>query len=69
MISMHICENYIYILIFSYHNETNRNSNILKDFITKNNLLRLNTHFQNKSAQLWTHKSSIDYLSQVDYVS
>ena len=41
---------------------------MLKDFLTENNLLSLNTHFQKKSAQLLTHKSSNYYLSQLDYV-
>ena len=64
---MHSCENCI-DLNFRNNNEINRNGNMLKYFITKNNFLSLNTHFQKKSVQLWMHKSSNYYLSQPDYV-
>ena len=47
--------------IFSYHNETNINGNMLKDFITDKNVLSLNTHFKKKFAQLNKKNRQINY--------
>ena len=48
--------------IYSFHINTNRNGNMLKNFIHENNLLCLNTHFQKRSGQLWTRVCT--YLSK-----
>ena len=53
---------------FSYHTNANRNSNMLHNFINENNLICLNTHFQKKVGQLWTHKAPNKTLAQLDYV-
>ena len=42
---------------YSLHRTTNRNGNMLHNFLRENNLLCLNTHFQKRSGQLWTHTS------------
>ena len=44
--------------MFSYHTNSISNGNMLHNFINKNNLLCLNTHFQKKVGKLWIHKSS-----------
>ena len=53
---------------FSYHTNSNRNGNMLHNFINENNLICLNTHFQKKVGQLWTHKAPNKTLAQLDYV-
>ena len=53
---------------FSYHTNANRNGNMLHNFINENNLICLNTHFQKKIGQLWTHKAPNKTLAQLDYV-
>ena len=41
---------------------------MLKNFIHENNLLCLNTHFQKRSGQLWTHTSPNNFKSQIDFI-
>ena len=56
---------------FSYHTNANRNGNMLHNFINENNLICLNTHFQKKVGQLWTHKAPnkiYKSIAQLDYV-
>ena len=48
---------------FSYHTNSNRNGNMLQNFINENNLICLNTHFQKKVGQLWTHSTKQDFSS------
>ena len=37
-------------LKYAFHNSTNRNGKMLKDYLQENNLLCLNTHFQKRTA-------------------
>ncbi|XP_038055821.1 craniofacial development protein 2-like [Patiria miniata] len=53
---------------FSYHSTTNRNGQLLSDFVNRNNLLITNTLFQKSSKKLWTHRSPNKYLSQIDFI-
>ncbi|XP_038055814.1 craniofacial development protein 2-like [Patiria miniata] len=53
---------------FSYHSTTNRNGQLLSDFVNCNNLLITNTLFQKSSKKLWTHRSPNKYLSQIDFI-
>ena len=53
---------------YSFHITTNRNGNMLKNVIHENNLLCLNTHFQKRSGQLWTHTSPNNFKSQIDFI-
>ena len=53
---------------YAYHSETNRNGSILKDYLNENNLLCLNTKFQKRPGQLWTHKSPNRDKAQLDYI-
>ena len=55
-------------LKYSFHNSTNRNGNMIKDYLQENKLLCLNTHFQKRTGQKWTHKSPNNYSSQIDYI-
>ena len=41
---------------------------MLHNFINENNLICLNTHFQKKVGQLWTHKVQNKTLAQLYYV-
>ena len=52
----------------AYHDTTNRNGNMLKDFLMENNLLSLNTKFQRRRGQLWTHDSPNGSKAQLDYI-
>ena len=42
---------------YSYHKTTNRNVTMLKNYLEENNLLCLNTTFQKRLGQIWTHNS------------
>ena len=42
---------------YSFHETTNRNCNILNNFLHENKLICLNTQFQKISGQTWTHTS------------
>ena len=53
---------------YAYHTDTNRNGSMLKDYLNENNLLCLNTKFQKRPGQLWTHKSPNGSKAQLDYV-
>ena len=44
---------------YAYLTQTNRNGSKLKDYIDENNLLCLNTKYQKRTGQLWTHKSQM----------
>ena len=41
---------------------------MLKDYLQENNMLCLNTHFQKRHGQLWTHNSPNDFKSQIDFI-
>ena len=53
---------------YAYHKTTNRNGQMLKDYLQENNILCLNTHFQKRHGQLWTHNSPNDFKSQIDFI-
>ena len=53
---------------YSYHAQTNRNGVMLKDYLHENNLICLNTKFQKRPGQRWTHSSSNRSKVQLDYV-
>ena len=53
---------------YAYHQTTNRNGQMLKDYLQENNMLCLNTHFQKRHGQLWTHNSPNDFKSQIDFI-
>ena len=53
---------------YSLHQNTNRNGNMLKNYILENNLKCLNTHFQKRRGKSWTHTSPNASNSQIDYV-
>ena len=53
---------------YSYHKTTNRNGTMLNNYLEENNLLCLNTKFQNILGHLWTHNSPNDYKSQIDFL-
>ena len=53
---------------FAYHLTTNRNGTMLNNFLKENKLLCLNTSFQKKVGQVWTHRSPTGAKSQLDYV-
>ena len=52
---------------YAYHSETNRNGSIFKDYLNENNLLCLDTKFQKRPGQLWTHMSPTGGKAQLDY--
>ena len=52
----------------AYHINTNRNGTMLKNFLAENNLLCLNTKFQRRPGQLWTHDSPNGTKAQLDYI-
>ena len=43
-------------MISSSHDESNRNGILLKDYILENNLICINTLYQKRKGQIWTHK-------------
>ena len=53
---------------FAYHQQTNRNGHMMKDYLKENNLLCINTAFQKRPGQLWTHKSPKGTKAQLDYI-
>lgn len=53
---------------FTYHKDTNKNDQLLTDFMEQSNLIAANTWFQNRPNRLWTHRSPRGYLSQLDYI-
>ena len=54
--------------IHSYHEVSNRNGKKLHDFLKENKLICLNTKYQRKSGQLWTHTYPNGTKAQLDYV-
>ena len=54
--------------MFSLHEVSNRNGIFLEDYILENNLLCLNTYYQKRKGQLWTHKSPNGNKVQLDYI-
>ena len=53
---------------FAYHKITNRNGNMLSNFMKEQNLLPLNTRFRKCSGQKWTHTSPNGAKTQLDYI-
>ena len=53
---------------FAYHQTTNRNGQMLNDFLIENNMICLNTKLQKWEEQLWTHLSPNNVKSQIDYL-
>ena len=53
---------------YSLHRETNRNGNMLQSYLQENNLLYLNTNFQKRLGQKWTHTSMNGFKSQIDFL-
>ena len=47
---------------------TNRNRNLLHNFLQENNKLCLNTHFQKRSVQFWAHASPNGFKSQIHFL-
>ena len=52
----------------AFHTQTNRNGIMLKNYLMENKLLCLNTKFQHRTGQLWTHDSPNGSKAQLDYV-
>ena len=53
---------------YTYHQTTNRNGQMLKDYLQENNMICLNTHFQKRNGQLWTHNSPNEFKSLIDFI-
>ena len=53
---------------FSSHMHTNRNGYLLKDYLQENNMLSLNTLYQKRPGQRWTHTSPNGIKSQLDFI-
>ena len=53
---------------YAYHQTTDRNGQMLEDYLQENNILSLNTHFQKIHSKLWTHNSPNDFKSQIDFI-
>ena len=53
---------------YAYHLQTNRNGEMLKDFLNENKLLCLNINYQKRTGQLWTHKAPNGVKAQLDYI-
>jgi len=51
---------------YSFHEHTNRNGSMLKDFINESNLVCLNTKYQKRTGQLWTHTTPNGQKAQLD---
>ena len=49
--------------LYSYHEQTNRNVELLYDYLKENRQICLNTKFQKWKGQLWTRKSPKDIKS------
>ena len=39
-----------------------------KVYLQENNMICLNTHFQKRNGQLWTHNSSNEFKSKIDFI-
>ncbi|XP_066923743.1 uncharacterized protein [Clytia hemisphaerica] len=53
---------------YSLHDTSNRNGQLLTDFLHQFNLIAGNTVFQKPLPKLWTHRSPNGFLSQIDFV-
>ena len=53
---------------FSFNNTTNRNGNLLVDFLEEYNLFSSNNHFQKCRNQLWTFEYPNGSRAQIDYI-
>ena len=53
---------------FTFHSETNRNGEILKDFMDEFNLFSSNNSFMKPKGQLWTFEYPSGKRAQLDYV-
>ena len=56
------------VVCFSYHDETNRNGEMLLDFLAEYNLVPTNTQFEKARRKIWTHKYSNGTKAQLDYI-
>ena len=52
----------------AYHINSNRNGEMLKNLLLENKLVCLNTLFQKRQGQKWTHTAPNTCISQIDYV-
>ena len=53
---------------YAFHATSNRNGIMLKNFLLENNLICLNTKFQRRTGQIWTHDSPNGSKAQLDYL-
>ena len=53
---------------FSYHQEANRNGELMEDFLQQHNLIAGNTMFQKPERKLWTWKHPAGHLAQIDFI-
>jgi len=53
---------------FAYHQQTNRNGIMLNNILKEQNLIALNTYFQKRNGQKWTHTSPNGAKTQLDYI-
>ena len=53
---------------FSFHSKTNRNGEMLMDFVQEFNLFISNTHFMKPKGQMWTFEYPSGARAQLDYV-
>ncbi|XP_063600319.1 uncharacterized protein LOC134776500 [Penaeus indicus] len=53
---------------YALHETTNRNGTHLENFLQENDLCYLNTHFQKKKSELWTHTYPNGIKAQLDYI-
>ena len=56
------------IHVFPYHNETNRNGEMLLELSQEKNLVICNTFFQKSEKRLWTYISAKGEKSQLHYI-
>ena len=55
-------------LKYSFHETTLRNGIMLTNFLHENKLICLNTQYQKRSGQTWTHTSLNNFTSQIDFI-
>ena len=53
---------------YSFHSESNRNGDLLSEFITENQLTVTNTMFQKSKGKYWTFQSPRNDKFQIDYI-
>ena len=54
--------------LFTTEKATNRNGNLMKDFMEQHNLIATNTWFQNRINRLRTHRRPGGQLIQLDFI-